>query len=168
MGARAFRGRADHTAVLALKGEIRYGVVRGLRDAVDELVGQSECDTTLIDLREIVLIDSTGLGLLARVGRATLERCGRRAIIVCADADILTCLYATAFDTLFVLVDKYPFEPEPALEEVALDTKADPAGRAMGRLVLDAHRDLASLSGGNRRLFGDVIDALDAELGPPR
>jgi hypothetical protein len=115
-----------------------------------------------------LLIDSTGLGLLARIGRVTLERCGRRAIIVCADEDILTCLYATAFDTLFVLVDKYPFEPEPVLDEVVLETKADPTGRAMGRLVLDAHRDLASLSGGNRKVFGEVVDALEAELGPPR
>jgi hypothetical protein len=38
----------------------------------------------------------------------------------------------------------------------------------MGRLVLDAHRDLASLSDGNRRVFGEVVEALEAELGPTR
>jgi anti-anti-sigma factor len=166
--ARAFRGRADHTSVLALMGEIRYRVARGLRQVIDSLMAERGCDTALVDLRELVLIDSTGMGLLARLGRATLEQYGRRAIIVCADEDIVTCLRAAAFDTLFVLVEKYPFDPEPGLDEVVLDSKADPGGRVMGRLVLDAHRDLASLSDGNRRVFGAVVDALESELGPVR
>jgi hypothetical protein len=131
-------------------------------------VGERDLDTVLIDLRELLLIDSTGMGLLARIGRATLETRGRRAIIVCASPDIVTCLRGAAFDTLFVLVDEYPFAPEPELSEVRLDGRVHAAERALGQAVLDAHRDLATLSERNRREFGEVVTALERELHPPR
>jgi anti-anti-sigma factor len=162
--ARARSGRVDHTAVIALSGEIRFGTARALRAAIDALLSPRDHDTVVVDLRELLLIDSTGLGLLARIGRATLEQRGRRAIIVCADEDIIASLAAVAFDTLFVFVRALPFDREPELQDVPLDTDGDPDAHAIGKLVLSAHRELASLSEQNGRSFADVVTALESEL----
>src|SRR5512138_2364531 len=88
---KAFYGHLEHSAILALKGQIRYVDARVLRSFIDDVLTREQDDSMIIDLRELEAIDSTGLGLLAHVGRATLER-GRRSVIVCSVGDIVTCL----------------------------------------------------------------------------
>lgn len=159
---RAFFGHIEHSMVLALSGQVRYMTVRALRGFVDDLLARNGNDTIILDLRELESIDSTGMGLLARLGRTTLER-GRRAVIVCGVRDVMTCLRSAAFDRLFIIVDKWPFDSETVLAEVPLENK-DPQPELMGRLILEAHRDLASLSDENQRAFSSVISALEAEI----
>lgn len=81
--------------------------------------------------------------------------------------DLMTCLRSASFDTLFVVLDAWPFDREPELVEVPLENQA-PVADVMGDLMLDAHRDLAALSAEKRRVFGDVIAALEVELNRPR
>jgi anti-anti-sigma factor len=145
-----------------LKGQVRYATARALRSFIDNLLVQQLSDTIIIDLRELESIDSTGMGLLAHLGRATLEH-GRRAVIVCGVHDVLTCLRSAAFDTLFVIVERWPFAEEASVSEVPLDDE-DLLPDIMGRLMLDAHLDLASLSEGNRQAFAGVISALESDL----
>lgn len=159
---RAFYGRIEHSSVVALKGQVRYMTVRALRDFVDALVAQDDNDTLIIDLRELESIDSTGMGLLARLGRSTLQH-GRRSVIVCAVQDVMTCLLSAAFDSLFIIVDRWPFDEETDLAEVSLEAK-DQQPDIMGRFILDAHRDLASICEKNQRTFAGVISALEADL----
>ena len=102
------------------------------------------------------------MGLLARLGRTTLEH-GRRSVIVCSVRDVMTCLRSAAFDTLFIIVEQWPFEQEAKLAEVPLEGK-DQQPDVMGRVMLEAHRDLASLSEENRQAFAGVISALEADL----
>ena len=118
---KAYFGRIDHSPILALKGQIRYMTVRELRGFVDELIARYEHDTIIIDLRELEAIDSTGMGLLARLGRSTLLH-GRRSVIVCAVQDVMTCLRSAAFDTLFIIVDEWPFDEEATVSEVSLES----------------------------------------------
>jgi anti-anti-sigma factor len=139
---------------------------RALRSFIDDLLIQQAGDTIIIDLRELESIDSTGMGLLAHLGRATLEH-GRRAVIVCGVHDVLTCLLSAAFDTLFVIVDRWPFAEEASVSEVRLDDD-DLLPDIMGRVVLDAHRDLASLSEENRQAYSGIIAALEADTRPTR
>lgn len=159
---RAFYGYIDQSPILALKGQVRYVNARALRGFIDDMLMRQNDGTIIIDLRELEAIDSTGLGLLAHVGRATLQR-GRRAVIVCGVRDIMTCLRSVAFDTMFLIVDEWPFDAEANLAEVPLENH-DPIPDIMGRVMLDAHRDLAELSEENRRSFADVISALEADL----
>jgi anti-anti-sigma factor len=145
-----------------LKGRVRYVTAHALRSFIDDMLVQQPGDTLIIDLRELESIDSTGMGLLAHLGRTTLEH-GRRAVIVCGVKDVMTCLRSAAFDTLFVIVERWPFAEEASVSEVPLDD-GDLLPDLMGRLMLEAHRDLASLSEENRRAFAGVISALESDL----
>jgi anti-anti-sigma factor len=161
--ARAYFGQVDHSFLLVLKGHVRYEAARALRSFIDDKLAE-EADTFVIDLRELEAIDSTGLGLLAHLGWTTLVH-GRRSVIVCAFQDVMTCLRSASFDTLFVLVDKWPFDEEARVVEVPLDCGDQMPPEVMGRLILDAHRDLAALSDENRQTFAAVISALETEVG---
>jgi anti-anti-sigma factor len=158
---RAFYGRLNELPVVVLKGAFRYMTARALRSFVDDLVAQ-QSDTIIIDLRELEAIDSTGMGLLARLGRSTLQH-GRRSVIVCAAPDVTICLRSAAFDRLFVMVPEWPFEEEPRVAEVPCEIE-EPQAEALGRFMLEAHRDLASLSEANQKAFGGVVSALEAEI----
>lgn len=159
---RVFLGRLEGTQVLAVKGVVRYVSAPALRKLIDDMLAHETDDTVIIDLRELESIDSTGLGLLAHVGRTTLRR-GRRAVLVSTNPDLLRCLRSVAFDTMFVVLDAWPGDTEPAMQELTLDND-DASASFMGRSMLIAHRNLAELSEENRRSFADVIAALEAEL----
>lgn len=163
---KAFYGHLERSLVLVLKGHVRYMTARALRTFIDELMAHEDNDTMIIDLRELEAIDSTGMGLLARLGRSTLEH-GRRSVIVCPVQDVMTCLRSAAFDQLFLIVEKWPFEEEVKVLEVPLENK-ELVPDVMGRIMLDAHRDLASMSEQNRQAFAGVISALEADLDSKR
>lgn len=162
----AYFGHVDSTSVLRLTGPIRFVTAQALRSFVDDLVAGVDHGGVLIDLRGVEVIDSTGMGLLARIGRTSLQRLGRRAVIACPDNDVATCLRSVAFDELFVLLDTYPFEEDAApLAEVPLDALGGASAElGLGRIILDAHRDLASVSARNLEAYRDVIAALEADL----
>lgn len=160
---RVLYGRDDRVALLALRGSIRFVAARQLRKVLDAIAGLDGCDMAVIDVREVTVIDSTGLGLLARLGRSALRSLGRRAVLVCPDDDLATSLRSAAFDELFVMVDHLPFDLSVELVELPLEQDA-PATSALGRVILDAHRELSSLSDENRRAYADVIAALEADL----
>jgi anti-anti-sigma factor len=157
---RAFCGYFDQSPILVLKGQVKYMTARALRSFIDDVLVQRG-DTIIIDLRELESIDSTGMGLLAHLGRAALAH-GRRAVIVCGVHDVMTCLRSAAFDTLFVIVERWPFAEEASVSEVSLDDD-DLLPDIMGRIMLEAHRDLASLSDENRLVYAGVISALESD-----
>jgi anti-anti-sigma factor len=158
----AYYGHIEQTLILALKGQVRYMTARVLRTFMDDLLARENSDTIVIDLRELEFIDSTGMGLLARLGRFTLAH-GRRSVIVCTVPDVMTTLRSAAFDTLFILVDQWPLEGEARLLEVPLDGR-EIIPDVMCQVMLEAHRDLASLSEENEQIFAGVIAALESEL----
>jgi hypothetical protein len=75
----------------------------------------------------------------------------------------LTCLRSASFDTLFIIVEQWPFEREARLSEVPLESR-DLMPDVMGRVMLEAHRDLASMSEENRLAYAEVVATLEAEL----
>jgi anti-anti-sigma factor len=163
--ARAFHGRVEGTLVLRLSGSIRFVAAQALRRQVDDLIA-GEDSAVLVDVHDVDVIDSTGMGLLARVGRSWLRGRGRRAAIACPENDIAITLRSASFDELFVMLDEYPFDDRAvAFTEIPLD--ALPAGSpelCLGHVILDAHRDLASISQRNVEEYRDVIAALEADL----
>lgn len=166
---RAFFAHSDGMAVLRLEGPVRYTTARALRAFVDEALARDPLERLFVDLRATTYVDSTGLGLIARMGRLALSRSGRRAVIVSPDTDVLTVLRSAALSVLFVMMEEPPLELPTELEEIPLGAteKADRDGN-LGRVILDAHRDLAALSSKNRDEYRDVIAALEAELASAR
>lgn len=161
MSSQASFGRCDGTAVVVLRGAVRYTQARALRRFVDDVVLCSGCDTVFIDVTSVDAIDSTGMGLLARIGRDCVEKHGRRAVLVGAARDVAPCLRAAAFDVLFHLVDTLPYETQVEVHEVPLSTEPGPP---LARVMLDAHQTLSELDERNRAAFADVIHELDQDL----
>jgi anti-anti-sigma factor len=159
---RAFYGRLHELPIVVLKGSIRYMAARALRGFIDDLVNQRN-DALVIDLRELEAIDSTGMGLLARLGRSTLQH-GRRSVIVCDAPDVMICLRSAAFDRIFVMLQEWPFPEEPEVAEVPVRCR-ELGADGLGRVMLEAHRELASLSEANQEAFGTVVSALEVEIG---
>ena len=163
--AHASYGLVDGTSVLRLTGPIRFVVAQELKRFVDDVLAREDGDGITIDLRAVDVIDSTGLGLIARIGSASLRRRGRRAVLVCPDNDVAVCLRSAAFDELFVMLDEYPYDEDVHLSEISLGPPpGGPAEPQLGRIILDAHRNLASISERNREAYRDVIAALEADL----
>jgi anti-anti-sigma factor len=162
---RAFHGRVEGTLVLRLCGPIRFVAAQALRRYVDDLIADED-GAVLVDMNDVEVIDSTGMGLLARIGRSWLRGRGRRVAIACPENDIAITLRSASFDELFVMLDEYPFDDRAAaFTEIPLD--ALPAGSpelGLGHVILDAHRDLASVSQRNVDAYRDVIAALEADL----
>jgi hypothetical protein len=106
--------------------------------------------------------------LVARIGRLTLEGRGRRAAIVIAPGDVEVTLRSAGFDELFVMLAEFPYDPGVDLREIPLtdlpssqDSRKD---SQLGHFILDAHRDLASVSDESRETFREVIATLEADL----
>jgi len=164
MMAKAYYGDLDDTSVFKLAGQIRYSLARNLRSFVDNVIAPARRAAVFIDLREVDFIDSTGLGLVARIGRLTLEGRGRRAVIVVAHGDVEIALRSAGFDELFVMLTEFPYDPGVELREIPMGEPMGSRDRLMGHLILDAHRELATVSGESREIFRHVIDALEADL----
>ncbi len=158
----AFYGQTLDAAVVVLRGRVEYAAAAPLRAFFDGVDVATPGRTVVVDLTAVGAIDSTGMGLLARLGRRTLEH-GRRAVLVCDDEDVTICLRSAAFDRLFMLVAEWPLDEWPELREVPIDARAVLPGD-LGRLMLQAHRDLAELSEENQASFAGVIAALAAEV----
>ena len=165
---RAFVAHSDRTTVLRLEGPLRYTTARALRKVVDDALARAPTELVILDLRATTFVDSTGLGLVARMGRLALARSGRRAVMVSPAKDVMTILLSAALNVLFVLVDEPPFGAPSELAEAPLGSENDQGDGSLGRVVLDAHRDLAALSAKNRAEYRDVISALEAELASAR
>ena len=157
----AYFGLCRDTYVFRLEGEIRYTMVAGLDDFLDELLGRGDFTAIVIDARALALVDSTALGLLARIGNFMLKQRGRRAVIICNPGDLETSLMAVGFDEVFELTHEPLEELTCPLCEVP---RSEPDERGVARVVLEAHRELIDASDRNRETFGRVVDALEQEL----
>jgi anti-anti-sigma factor len=155
-------GHHDRLSWLSLEGAVRYTEARQLRAFIDDVVLPQVSDTTVIDLREVVSVDSTGLGLLCHIGRSCLQRFSRRAVILCPDGPVAQTLRAMQFDKMFTLMPVLEQPKDLQLEKVTLD-RTPPQGLAA--VMLGAHRELCDVDEQNRARFVDVMDALERSNG---
>lgn len=151
-------GHRDEVSWLELDGAVKYTRARALRRFVDDVLLPSVGDTTIVDLRRVSFVDSTGLGLLARIGRHCLERLGRRAVLVCPQGAVSEGLKAVCFDRLFTLAQDLDVPPDCPLSPIP----EEQLGRdGLAEVMLDAHRELSTVDGGNSERFREVVSALE-------
>lgn len=158
-------GHHDQLSWLSLDGAVRYTEARKIKAFLDDVVLPQMSDTTVIDLREVLSVDSTGLGLLAHIGRCCLSKFSRRAVILCPEGPVAQCLRAMQFDKLFTLTDALDQPLELKLEPVDLH-RTPPQGLAA--VMLSAHRELCDVDEQNRARFTDVLDVLEREVAKRR
>ena len=143
-------------------GEMRHTMSGGFQALLKKyMTADSPVEEILIDMNESRYLDSTNLGLLAQIARYLIRRFNRKPTVLCANRNILVLLETMGFDQIFTIIQSSDPNP-PELQEV---DKVSQDAREKGRMMLDAHRALIDLNERNAKVFKNVVDLLEKELG---
>lgn len=173
----------DRVVVLRFVGDILYTtgtsaiLSRSLKRFLDRLAEATQPEHVVVDLSETRTIDSTNLGLLARLVRLAKDRQASPPVLISPGADVRRLLTSMGFDRVFRIVSEVPDfargaglgETLPEPDDVADATAQNPGlpsvdSKATLRMILEAHRELMSLSEGNCEVFQDCVRLMEAEL----
>ncbi|MBX7257801.1 MAG: STAS domain-containing protein [Candidatus Hydrogenedentes bacterium] len=141
--------------------EWTFPLSKSLRAYVDNLFQTpAPGSSVLIDLTEAKGIDSTNLGLLAELGKRCKSGFGTKPTIIAQQGRVLNVLQTMSFQTLFTILDvDTPIRGElDSLPDVP-DSQVDVAF-----MILNAHKNLVSLSESNKDRFQIVVEAIEDDL----
>jgi anti-anti-sigma factor len=156
----AYYTQQGTTYVIKLVGEIRYTMGCSLDDFLSRLFERGGYQDMLIDLTEVVCIDSTSLGLLAKVANFMRNRYGKQVTLVSSNPDINHILDNVGFFQIFRVVTESPWP----LDEWQQLPITDLDKSALAQTMFEAHTVLSDLNPKNREVFKDVVDVLRAKL----
>lgn len=130
-----------------------------LREFLDKLLAEGH-GFIIVDLGDCTGMDSTFMGVLA--GAATFERPGRTPgiVVVNADPTLVRLLQSVGLGELLMIEEK-PFKI-PEMQFVRLEEQAGEEERLA--LIRAAHTHLIKISEENERLFGPIVQVLEAEM----
>jgi len=151
--------KVDRTYVIKFAGEVRYTICAPLSAFVDRLESQSDFDDVVIDLTDTEAIDSTNLGTLARIANLVQDRFHHKTTLVSSNEDVNHVLHTMGFYQVFN-IDEHPLTEKIRVSDFPA---VDEPERRTAKAILDAHRMLASLNEPNRKLFRDVLEALERD-----
>ena len=143
--------------VLRFIGNIRYTLTPSIDRYLERIFTESRPAGFVIDLTETDGIDSTNLGLLARLARRMQALDSRRITIVSNRPDINAVLYSMALDEVFDIVEDTSLEMKAGQEVPRQNIDRE----TLARTLITAHRALMDLSEHNRKIFEDVVTALE-------
>jgi anti-anti-sigma factor len=150
---------ADHqgTFVIKLVGDVRLTLCTTIDDYFDTMFSAANFVGVIIDLSEVVGIDSTSLGLLAKLAVRAKQKYQLVPIILCPNPDILRLLESMGFRQVFDIREHLELTNEE-LDE--LDVKsADEA--SIRSKIIEAHRILMNLNQKNRETFASLMTTLE-------
>ncbi|GMV90803.1 MAG: hypothetical protein AMXMBFR82_05810 [Candidatus Hydrogenedentota bacterium] len=161
-----FHARFGDVCVLKFVGSIgftsnwTFPLSKALRVFLDKLFTEKDFDNIVVDLTEATGIDSTNLGLLAEVARFSKDEFGRKATLIVREGRVAKALKVTGFDALYtIFIMDAPIQgklqPLPEAPEAEVN---------VARMILDAHLTLSEMNEENRKLFQNVVDALEADI----
>ena len=161
-----FHARFGDVCVLKFVGSIgftsnwTFPLSQALRVFLDKLFDEKDFDNIVVDMTEATGIDSTNLGLLAEVARFSKDEFKRKATLIVREGRVNKVLNVTGFDALYsIFVMDAPIQgklrPVPDVPEEEVD---------VAKMILDAHLTLSDMNEENRKLFQNVVDALEADI----
>lgn len=145
--------------VLKFVGEVRLNLCSTLDQIIDDMVGNPEFRTVVVDLTQTEVIDSTTLGLLAKIAMASEERSHFLPTLITTNPDVTRIIQSMGFDRIFLIVR----EPATELEELEEIPVMKASEQEVRDKVLDAHRVLMSLNSSNHEEFRNLVRALECE-----
>ncbi len=156
--AKILLARTNGTCVLKFAGEVRLALAPTLTPFVNSIGQSTECETIIIDLRDVDCIDSTMLGMLAKISLRSQEALDKVPTIISTRDDVTRILLSMGFDSIFAIAG----ECESANEggELAPQVCSEDEMRTQ---VIEAHRILMSLNESNREEFSDLVKSLEGE-----
>lgn len=151
--------------VFKLVGDVRQSTMGGIGkssafyDFIHELCKDGNVDCAVFDCRDATGIDSTYLGLMAQVAVHIIETHAHKPVLVSTRQKITELLHGMGFDALFLIVSDINHDyaclkdfPEGGQEHT--DSM---------RVILQAHKTLASMNEQNRQEFQNVINILEQQ-----
>jgi anti-anti-sigma regulatory factor len=148
----------DGAYALKLLGDVRVSLCTTIDDYFNNMLGDPEFVSVLVDLCEAEGVDSTTLGLLARLALRVYEKHGFRPVIYSCNPGINRLLQSMAFQRIFEIREEACSNPESIRELPAVNGGEEDVKKR----VIEAHRTLMDLSDDNRKRFKDLMIVLEA------
>ncbi len=150
---------ADHqgTFVIKLVGDVRLTLCTTIDDYFDTMFSCANFVGVVIDLSEVIGIDSTSLGLLAKLAIRAKRKYQLVPIILCPSPDILRLLESMGFRQVFDIREDLELTSEE-LDE--LDVKSVDEASIRSKII-EAHRVLMDMNEQNRETFASLMTVLE-------
>lgn len=150
----------DDVHVIRLTGDIRLNICPALEAYLDEILAQPELSNLVIDLSDVIGIDSTALGQLAKISIRTQERFHFMPSLAGPNENVARLLESMGFSKVFHIM-KESYIDEADFEEWVAQSMSEDEARTQ---VIAAHRVLMSLNDKNKVAFRELVNTLEAEV----
>lgn len=150
---------AEHQGsyVIKLVGDVRLTLCTTIDDYFDSMFSCPDFVGVIIDLSEVVGIDSTSLGLLAKLAIRARKKFNLVPIILCPDPDILRLLESMGFRQVFDIREDLDITNDD-LDE--LDVKSADENCIRDKII-ESHRVLMEMNEKNRKTFASLMTTLE-------
>ena len=151
---------AEYSATFVLKcvGDVRLNFCSALNEKIEKILKENSLKSIVIDLTEVISIDSTTLGLLAKLSILSRRKFGMLPTLASTNPDISRVLDSMGFNQVFNIVHT----PTPCPECLDDLPEQDQSEALVKARVLEAHHILMSLNESNRDEFRDLVSALES------
>ncbi len=147
----------NETFVLKCVGDVRLTFCSALNETIEKILKTNSFKSIVIDLTEVISIDSTTLGLLAKLSILSKRKFGMLPTLASTNPDVSRVLDSMGFNQVFNVVHT----PAPCPECLDDLPEQDQSEAVVKERVLEAHQILMSLNQSNRDAFRDLVSALE-------
>ncbi len=147
----------NETFVLKCVGDVRLTFCSALNETIEKILKTNSFKSIVIDLTEVISIDSTTLGLLAKLSILSKRKFGMLPTLASTNPDVSRVLDSMGFNQVFNVVHT----PAPCPECLDDLPEQDQSEAVVKERVLEAHQILMSLNESNRDAFRDLVSALE-------
>lgn len=147
----------NETFVLKCVGDVRLTFCSALNETIEKILKTNSFKSIVIDLTEVISIDSTTLGLLAKLSILSKRKFGMLPTLASTNPDVSRVLDSMGFNQVFNVVHT----PAPCPECLDDLPEQDQTEAVVKERVLEAHQILMSLNQSNRDAFRDLVSALE-------
>ena len=148
----------NETFVLKCVGDVRLTFCSALNETIEKILKTNSFKLIVIDLTEVISIDSTTLGLLAKLSILSKRKFGMLPTLASTNPDVSRVLDSMGFNQVFNVVHT----PAPCPECLDDLPEQDQTEAVVKERVLEAHHILMSLNESNRDAFRDLVSALES------
>jgi|SRR5690554_2336872 len=147
---------SDDVFILKCSGDVRLTFCSTLNDIIEKILKSHSFKNILIDLTEVISIDSTMLGLLAKLSIMSQRKLGMLPTLVSTKPDVNRVLDSMGFSQVFNVLHT----PGPCPDCLNDLPEQEQSEAVVKERVLEAHQILMSLNESNRNEFRDLVTAL--------
>lgn len=151
---------AEYNDIFVLKcvGDVRLNFCSALNEKIEKILKENSFKSIVIDLTEVISIDSTTLGLLAKLSILSERKFGMLPTLASTNPDVSRVLDSMGFNQVFNLVHT----PAPCPECLDDLPEQNQSEAVVKERVLEAHHILMSLNDSNHNEFRDLVTALES------